>query len=444
MKNIKSLICAALYMTASQAFSSPVDLSPTDIDQLITDHMPIVNFHPDEAYYTSNVEDYLSATRLRGGTIGETQHTIKIDVGVTDIPLNYKLVDKTELTCNGISAHDATYLSKERQQWLADCISQDNNVPIEDVQIWLEIEDERVMDGDLTQTKAYVKVEQFPRRKVISIDYWYFYPYNGLGLSKVCLYSSKCYEIPMTEVGRHEGDWENVTVEVSMETQEVLEVFLSGHGEMKKSGHLVQMSGTHPIVYSAVNTHAFYATAKQHGYKRLASHGWWFGTFSVDALDLTSDMGEKTSGYEEYEIVATNIGDFTAPEWISFDGRWGKTENSSELSQGLPLVKISKGPYRIWSEPTIPVNGLNVGRVDKQSGDKGYWIKNGNVWEERTPDGDLRFSFTETSRDATTLIIYNERKNASVKFDFNTNEISYTYGYLISHKAPPISEVSLA
>jgi len=76
-------------------------------------------------------------------------------------------------------------------------------------------------------------------------------------------------------------------------------------------------------------SHAHYLNPGYHDYERLKEIDYFFGTFSVDAYDLTS------AGYRQevfvpgkYWIVSSELpgNPVVEPDWLNFSGRWGQYE----------------------------------------------------------------------------------------------------------------------
>jgi len=141
----------------------------------------------------------------------------------------------------------------------------------------------------------------------LDIQYWFFYPYNGVMGSP-----------PFT--AEHEGDWEHVTVRISDDGNPI-KVYYSAHdGEgswyrLGQGSPVTLLDGAHPVVYSAYHSHASYPTA---GIIRRA-------TAIADLPDdKTSDAGPLIRTAERLQLIA--IGDVVVRgrSWVHFSGSWGR------------------------------------------------------------------------------------------------------------------------
>lgn len=187
------------------------------------------------------------------------------------------------------------------------------------------------------------------------LTYWFFYPFNGniFDFAQMRLYLELAIAaggvlslipfFPVMAVGVpvlgaasaglaflnsvsgiqiHEGDWEHVTVRVTLD-QHIVAVYYAAHagegqwhreavpvGDNSKSGY--QLDGDHPIVYSARHSHASYSwagTKKRVGglANDTTSQGTRWNTFN-NLINLGHDVANPPPGQE----------------WLAFPGRWGR------------------------------------------------------------------------------------------------------------------------
>ncbi|GAB4184689.1 MAG: hypothetical protein Tsb002_07900 [Wenzhouxiangellaceae bacterium] len=135
----------------------------------------------------------------------------------------------------------------------------------------------------------------------IDIQYWIFYPYNGpWGF------------LP----AEHEGDWEHITVRLDEATLEPVNVYLAAHGGGERL-FWDQMRCTlddRPVAYSAINTHASYATEGSHSQGGLLE-------FRTDHTTLLGPIFDCTGRLQ-------NMGEmhhpFISTIWSTYNGRWGE------------------------------------------------------------------------------------------------------------------------
>ena len=138
------------------------------------------------------------------------------------------------------------------------------------------------------------------------LQYWFFYPFNGRGGRHVT----------------HEGDWEHITVRVTNAPMPILiAAYVSAHG-MNNGGWVSRGDGElqvtdpgHPIIYSAIGSHASYTTAGVHKQRwpkpgdRTRTGGPVWNT--ADDLVLVEINGQSPDGLED------------AHPWLRYRGRWG-------------------------------------------------------------------------------------------------------------------------
>ncbi len=170
------------------------------------------------------------------------------------------------------------------------------------------------------------------------ITYWLFYGYSR----------------PFINVGSdtrhnlldlaHEGDWENVDVALASEggADAVLRpkrVLFYGHGHpTSRTWAEVERVGTHPVVYSALNSHASYpVAAEQRGE----------GTEVCGPVGCSHDFrnqGMRWDGWEDGRLRSAR-----AQPWYGFGGAWGAAGE-------LPDTTGPLGPSR-WKLPSDPEPG---------------------------------------------------------------------------------------
>lgn len=151
------------------------------------------------------------------------------------------------------------------------------------------------------------------------IQYWFFYPYNDF-----------------KGVSGHEGDWEHVTVVVEKSREIAVSMYFSQHlggrllpvNPSPESGERVTfVDGTHPVVYSAIGSHACYPRAGQ-----------WDVAFPFPPMDLPLEQalhdallhdhtGDGGPRWQTWERPLVNIGEKDHPmnnqTFTFYGGRWG-------------------------------------------------------------------------------------------------------------------------
>jgi hypothetical protein len=241
---------------------------------------------------------------------------------------------------------------------------------------WLHISDP-FKGGNLSRAKALVRV--LPAGDYSTeLQFWFFYPFNGPGRVRIRLSSGIGDDNWLRECGRHYGDWELVSIIVSNTATELQSVYMSRHSggetfykwedgtyrsasdpkkklQIEGPGFLKSMWIAHPVVYSAISSHAHYPGAGNHYYERVFKIDYGLGTVSADLFDRT-EAGRSFKAYEKtkYRIISSDMPGFKVdePDWLAFDGRWGQYEKL------VDRVKVSVIPVRLYKEvgrgPTGP------------------------------------------------------------------------------------------
>ena len=170
------------------------------------------------------------------------------------------------------------------------------------------------------------------------ITYWFFYGYSR----------------PFINVGSdtrrnlldlaHEGDWENVDVALVEDGAGRLEpkrVLFYGHGHPASvPWATVEHVGEHPVVYSALNSHASYPTAAE---RRGAQ------TRVCGAAGCSHDFRNRGMRWDGFADDGALLRAARAQPWYGFGGAWGAAGD-------LPDTTGPLGPSR-WKLPSDPEPG---------------------------------------------------------------------------------------
>jgi hypothetical protein len=169
--------------------------------------------------------------------------------------------------------------------------------------------------SDPREWTAYVHV--YPRADGgINLQYWFFYPYNDGPL-----------------FFDHDADWEHVTVRLDADRAPV-GAYLARHGNdhpgpFWRWAHL-RRSGDHPVVLSALGSHATYANGSDVAWYDRAS-------------SCTKLVGCPDPIWRTWEGGLPNLGERTRPlvlsKMMEYAGRWGS-------SHWLPGTSAPFGPLQ--------------------------------------------------------------------------------------------------
>jgi hypothetical protein len=170
------------------------------------------------------------------------------------------------------------------------------------------------------------------------ITYWFFYgysrPYIGIGSDT----SHNLLDVA------HEGDWENVDVALSASGDHApLRVLFYGHGHPASVpwDQVERVDDTHPVVYSALNSHASYPTAAPRRGEQTKVCG------AVGCSHDFRDQGMRWDGWQPGRLQSAR-----AQPWYGFGGAWGNAGD-------LPDTTGPLGPSR-WKLAAPPEPGALV------------------------------------------------------------------------------------
>lgn len=324
------------------------NVSEADVQQMIARFGPIIYLRDDERYVMDDPEYILDhGTSLSWGIVQDASYDTFSVTQVQSKPISREsLLNEVDVVRDSIrSLPDANKYK-----------------------YWLSIND-AWKAGNLGRAKAQVHVLPYDQHST-ELQFWLFYPFNGPGRVEACASSKLCDDNWLAQAGRHYGDWELVSIVVSNTATELLSVYISRHSggeafhrgddgtyrsalrpktrlEVAGPGFLEDMYNAHPVVFSAVSSHAHYPSVGNHNYERVFSYDYFLGTASADLFDRTG-RGRAFRSYEpnHYRIVSSDLPNFQVPEpkWLEFDGRWGQYEKLADK------IKVSRVPAYTYKE----------------------------------------------------------------------------------------------
>ncbi len=168
----------------------------------------------------------------------------------------------------------------------------------------------------------------------LDLQYWFFYPYNGT--VDIDLFGHYIN----TGLGAHQGDWEHVTVRLAAgwrSTPTIKAVYYAAHANEGSWQTAPPMNGdTHPVAYSAWDSHASYpTTGVLHRHIKydlgvlvdFTSQGQQWGPSYYDAASKSQVSVAQIASIDSDVYVPGDENIADAP-WIPFQGRWGATSDS--------------------------------------------------------------------------------------------------------------------
>jgi hypothetical protein len=192
------------------------------------------------------------------------------------------------------------------------------------------------------QSNAPIYVKTIDYGNYIDLKFYMFYAINGFQTFQAGIivnFKTQPYLFDWANFALHQGDWEHVTVRISEDTTRLLGVFYSQHGKAAWVSN-PSLDGTHPIVYSAWDSHANYPTPdifiddiilNSPGVIPLS----WLKVANI----TTHTAGGTTVAYRQPNPYYPNgitwapwqntsqlvllDGNTAAAAWLAFNGQWG-------------------------------------------------------------------------------------------------------------------------
>lgn len=207
----------------------------------------------------------------------------------------------------------------------------------------------------LCQVPCYAKV--FHGSNYVDIVYALLYEFNGCSPFRAGLATldpdHQKVNFLWSGFGRHKSDWEHITVRIKPDLSEVIDVFYSQHSKAEKIAkedtpfHL----GSHPIAYSALNSHANYKSRGAQSRDSILSPSLILPVTWLKLVDITTtdDLYVYQKPSETFDVVQwrtwENVilvdDDPDAAKWLNFKGKWGASltlENQNiEFPPKLPM-----------------------------------------------------------------------------------------------------------
>ena len=277
---------------SSSSYNYDIDNDGIDdvLEQMLAETFsPVIKFHPDEKFYPTSVESFLNASNLM------YYHD-------DDLKLNCLVSDNVNIDNLLTFQHQDTITCLSNKCMHSGDVKSSDSTHSNSTKFNLQLKTSEFYTGssNLDSVPVYAHVhpsqnEIFPN--TITIQYWFLYAFNGPQM--------KC-------LGAHEGDFEHISI--IYDTYSITHAYYSAHsheGTWKPVSEISFINGTHPIVYSALNSHASYESP---GVKKRKT------TFGI-INDHCADGGEV------WTPTAINIGESQRPmpgsEWIQYSGSWG-------------------------------------------------------------------------------------------------------------------------
>jgi hypothetical protein len=310
--DLATLRDAAGGVVSRLAYTRPVDAPGlSGNDDLARRFAPEVRLHPTDKFRPSSVPWLLGRVSLRFGMI----------IGVSPVVVK---------PAGSVSPHNLTTAK----------ISGVSSAGGRRSAYFLQIEDEKTREGDLSSSQCYVNVVDRSDlgEGVVEYQYWMYYPYSG-NITSWPLHLA------------HEGDWEHVTVRAR--DDQLIGVFTSAHSPAEGRWHgpgRLRFSSGHPVVFSARHSHAHYVRPGEHVRPGALPN------------DYTLEGGPRWETWTELQVLVDQ-------PWFLYNGAWGPRGDHA----------FTSGPYgpqysNSWpGEPKGPPGNICFYEGDNLSGDILGW-----------------------------------------------------------------------
>ena len=338
-------LAAGLFLLAAPA--SAVDADHDTLDdaleqQLAVRHAPVVWLDPYEWNYPANVDWFLDRARMR---FHHSCSALAMCCGDHQL-LDYGLPDQVNLISQ---AHGKRAWSLFQGCHHTDTQYSDRDFD-EDHCFFLQLQDGD-HSGSYYPWEWKVYVHSYPNTYGgISLQYWFFYSYNDGMLTF-----------------NHEGDWENVVV-VLDGSQNVVQVLFARHDDdyhAKAPSAVTWYGGTHPMVLSALGSHASYESFDAcAGDWREQGCAWGFQDlrwFTWSGGLPAGELGIQGGGLV---MVGEKSYPLNGQTFIRYSGRWGEIGTNVHTSGPRGPAYQGKWDYGRASSGSGGGGGGGVGGCD--------------------------------------------------------------------------------
>jgi hypothetical protein len=294
------LACSAATIPRSRAATS---LSPSQRSALLAQYKPVLYFHSEEDWSPVRVETFLRVARVERQPAAGKWTPVTSGLPTTTTGCAFSPCYRLNLPCS-LQAGDRCYerAAPTLRDWKQGYVYA------------------RVVDVPAgTPSPAGIAV---PARYLLR--YWLFYPLDDWRSSGERLWQA------------HEADWESISVAVDPGLHPIFAAYSQHCSGTVKPWPKVQRSGTHPVGYVALGSHANYFTETSSPtqfircvYRNVALADRTKARLIVqtvqrgitDRTGAAHALGLPTEQHDSLQIVEL---DGTLPSWARFPGRWSE------------------------------------------------------------------------------------------------------------------------
>ena len=254
--------------------------------------------------------------------------------------------------------------------------------------------------NDTGQSNSPVYVKTIDYGTYIDLKYYLFYTWNGFqGFQAGILVGLKTepYYFDWAQFALHYGDWEHVTVRISEDTTKLIGVFYSQHGGEQFVTDPA-LDGTHPVVYSAWDSHANYPTSGNNINTVILNSPGVLPVSWLKVSDITTNgdgttfapystpspfysNGVQWLPWQNTSQLVLLDSNSSAALWLSFMGPWGPTYTNT--IDKPPSALPSGAPSELYTLAVAGnLTGLLSSKYTQSGGPYGPLAQNWNVSNE--------------------------------------------------------------
>lgn len=307
-------------------------LTPEQRSNLLKQFTPVLYFHSDEAWAPVGVERFLGLARIERQTGLGTWTRTAAGIPTSNAGCTLTQCYRFNLPCSlaaGAGCYERTMAAPS--DW--------NRASLYG----------RVLDVP-AGTPAPAGIKGAPRYLV---RYWLFYPFDDWRSRGAVLWQA------------HEADWESVSVALDADLKPIFAAYSQHCSGTVRPWAKVHRTGTHPVDYVALGSHANYFDKTSSPtqflrcvYRNVAAADRSKARRIVNAVQtsITDRTGtaHKLGGSESLQLIEFNA---PLPNWPRFPGRWSEGELlwAGRTPTRLTRVRSGLGPGTPkWNTTSIP------------------------------------------------------------------------------------------
>lgn len=312
--------------------SSASDAAPLRLGKAVTRYAPHVYLHPDEDLLPMRPKDFIKASALRWNhDQGCRDHGID-GAGEGEI-------DPTRLGTGRYPAHSrnhpeplhpAPFCDHEGDSYRTN----DHTRPFDRLGaegFFLDFQGDR--NGSGLNVPVYYEYDADAGAGHRTITYWFFFAYNN-------------FDVPDLPNQTHEGDWERITVRLNDENRATAVAFWNHDGYCTRtwSRVLKTKKGGHPIVFSALGSHASYPDS---------------GNYRIEVDNVPDQVDRTRRSDKKWRTWYRTRSVHSAKEgWYGYGGGWGSVDGPGPVGHadfsgplGPSRYKAERSAIRDWDKP---------------------------------------------------------------------------------------------